>query len=101
MKDRNRSIDRTRLSPAELRVLDLLCEGLTNPEIGERLFISRRTVQSHLYNIFKKFGVRSRTQLVALAVREGLDGSLSSTDVSRSHITMGRNQGARDNGGES
>lgn len=62
------------LSPAELRILELICEGLTNPQIAERLFLSRRTVQSHLYNIFKKLGVTSRTELAALAVRSGLGG---------------------------
>ena len=63
-----------RLSDAERRVLELLCEGLTNPQIAARLFLSRRTVQSHLYNMFKKLGVTSRTQLVALAVRAGIGG---------------------------
>lgn len=60
------------LSESEVRVVRLLCEGLTNPEIAERLFVSRRTVQSHLYNVFKKVGVRSRTELVARAVAAGL-----------------------------
>ena len=61
------------LSTAERRVLELLCEGLTNPQIADRLYLSRRTVQSHLYNIFKKLGVSSRTELVALAVRSGIE----------------------------
>ena len=60
------------LSPAELRVLTHVCRGLTNPEIGAELFLSRRTVQSHLYSMFKKLGVRSRAELVSLAIRNGI-----------------------------
>ena len=60
------------LSAAEFRVLELVCKGLTNPEIGERLYLSRRTVQSHLYSIFKKLGVKSRTELALMAMRAGI-----------------------------
>ena len=62
------------LSLAELRVLRLVCKGLTNPQIGAELYLSRRTVQSHLYNIFKKVGARSRTELVAMAIRDRVLG---------------------------
>jgi predicted ATPase/class 3 adenylate cyclase/DNA-binding CsgD family transcriptional regulator len=57
------------LSPAEVRVVQLVAEGLTNPQIGERLFISRRTVQAHLSHVFAKLGVASRAQLAAQAAR--------------------------------
>ena len=60
------------LSVAERRVLELVCKGLTNPQIAESLFVSRRTVQSHLYNMFKKVKVSTRTELAAEAVRRGL-----------------------------
>ena len=60
------------LSSAEIRVLEHVCEGLTNPQIGERLFLSRRTVQSHLYSMFRKLGVQSRTELAARALSEGV-----------------------------
>jgi DNA-binding NarL/FixJ family response regulator len=50
-------------------VVDLLTEGLTNPQIGERLFVSRRTVQTHLAHVFTKLGLSSRTQLAAEAAR--------------------------------
>jgi DNA-binding NarL/FixJ family response regulator len=43
----------------------LVADGLTNPQIGERLFISRRTVQTHLVHVFAKLGISSRTQLAA------------------------------------
>jgi DNA-binding CsgD family transcriptional regulator len=48
-------------------VADLVAEGLTNPQIGDRLFISRRTVQAHLAHIFAKLDLTSRSQLAALA----------------------------------
>lgn len=60
------------LSAAERRVVELVCEGLTNPQIAERLHLSRRTVQSHLYNVFKKLDVSSRTELATRAVRDGI-----------------------------
>ena len=55
------------LTPTELLVADLVAEGLTNPQIGDRLFISRRTVQAHLAHIFAKLDLTSRSQLAALA----------------------------------
>jgi predicted ATPase/class 3 adenylate cyclase/DNA-binding CsgD family transcriptional regulator/tetratricopeptide (TPR) repeat protein len=60
------------LTPTEVRVVDLVTEGLTNPQIGERMFMSRRTVQSHLAHIFVKLGVSTRAELAALtAERRG------------------------------
>lgn len=59
------------LTPAELRVARLVAEGLTNPEIGARLFLSRRTVQSHLSHVFAKLRVSSRAELATLVARHG------------------------------
>jgi predicted ATPase/DNA-binding CsgD family transcriptional regulator len=53
------------LTPTERTVVALVADGLTNPQIGERLFISRRTVQAHLAHVFAKLGISSRTQLAA------------------------------------
>lgn len=53
------------LTPAELRVAKLVAEGLTNPEIAERLFISRDTVKTHIGHVFSKLGVVSRRELAA------------------------------------
>jgi LuxR family maltose regulon positive regulatory protein len=55
------------LSDRELEVLQLLAEGLSNPEIGQRLFISLPTVKSHTRNIYGKLDVHSRKQAVAQA----------------------------------
>jgi DNA-binding NarL/FixJ family response regulator len=61
-----------RLTPREMEVLRNLAQGLDPAEIAARLFISRRTVGTHLENITRKLGVRSRAQVVALAYREEL-----------------------------
>lgn len=58
------------LTPSELRVVELVVEGLTTPRIAERLFISRHTVDTHLKHVFVKLGVRSRVELAVLALRE-------------------------------
>ncbi len=60
------------LSPRELDVARLVAQGLTNPEIGERLFLSKRTVQTHLSHIFAKVGVSSRAELASEATRRSL-----------------------------
>ncbi|MBO0872887.1 MAG: hypothetical protein J2P19_05795 [Pseudonocardia sp.] len=58
------------LTPAEEQVARLVARGLTNREIGARLFISPRTVQTHLVHAFGKLGVSRRAELAALAERE-------------------------------
>jgi len=57
------------LTRMERQVTDLVAEGLTNPEIGTRLYISRRTVETHLSHVFAKIGVSSRAQVAAEAAR--------------------------------
>jgi len=49
--------------------VDLVVEGLSNPQIGERLFVSPRTVQTHVAHVFTKLEVSSRAQLAAEAAR--------------------------------
>jgi LuxR family maltose regulon positive regulatory protein len=55
------------LSERELIVLQLIAEGLSNQEIAGRLVVSVNTVKTHIYNIFGKLGVKSRTQAIARA----------------------------------
>ncbi|HTQ93276.1 MAG TPA: AAA family ATPase [Streptosporangiaceae bacterium] len=57
------------LTPSERAVVDLVVEGLSNPQIGQRLYVSRRTVQTHLGHVFAKLHITSRTQLAAEAIR--------------------------------
>jgi DNA-binding CsgD family transcriptional regulator len=54
------------LSPQELQIALLAAQGLSNKEIGQRLYLSHRTIGSHLYRIFPKLGITSRTQLPAV-----------------------------------
>jgi two-component system NarL family response regulator len=60
------------LTVRELSVLRLVAEGLNNRMIGEKLRISEGTVKVHVAHLFDKLGARSRTDLVAIAVRKGL-----------------------------
>jgi DNA-binding CsgD family transcriptional regulator len=57
------------LTPTERQVVDLVREGLSNPQIGERLYVSPRTVQTHVAHVFTKLGVSSRAQVAAEAAR--------------------------------
>lgn len=60
------------LSPRELDVLRYICEGRSDREIGERLYISERTVHVHVRHLLAKLGVPSRTRAASLALRHGL-----------------------------
>jgi DNA-binding NarL/FixJ family response regulator len=61
---RPRTVDlRRQLSAQELQIARMAAEGLTNREIGQRLYLSHRTVGVHLYRIFPKLGISSRAQL--------------------------------------
>jgi DNA-binding CsgD family transcriptional regulator len=60
------------LTTRELEVLALVAEGLTNRQIGQRLFISEKTASVHLSNLMAKLGVSGRTEAVTVAARRGL-----------------------------
>ena len=57
------------LTPTELDVVRLVSEGLANNDIATRLFVSPRTVQTHLTHVYTKLGLSSRVQLVQEAAR--------------------------------
>ena len=58
------------LTAQELQIAQLVADGLSNREIGERLYLSHRTVASHLYRFFPKLGITSRSQVFASLVGE-------------------------------
>jgi DNA-binding NarL/FixJ family response regulator len=60
------------LTPREQEILRYLAYGLTNKEIGQALFISEKTVKSHLSSIFKKLNVTRRLQAILYAIQQGL-----------------------------
>jgi DNA-binding NarL/FixJ family response regulator len=60
------------LTSREHEVLGLLAAGWSNPEIADALFISRRTVTTHVTNLFAKLGVGNRVEAVTAAQRHGL-----------------------------
>jgi predicted ATPase/class 3 adenylate cyclase/DNA-binding NarL/FixJ family response regulator len=61
------------LTPTELEVARHAADGLTNPQIGERMFISRGTVKIHLSHIYTKLNLRNRSELAAQAARRQLE----------------------------
>jgi len=67
--------DLRRLTPRETEVLRLLGEGLSNRALAERLFLSEKTVKTHVSSILAKLGLTDRTQAALYAVRHGLAGT--------------------------
>ena len=57
------------LSPQELRIFELIGDGLTNRQIGEKLFIAEKTVKNYITSLFSKLGVNRRAEAAAMAAR--------------------------------
>ena len=65
-------LDELEITPRELEILGLIASGLSNREIGEKLFVSENTVKTHSARLFDKLGARRRTQAVQLGKEAGL-----------------------------
>jgi len=61
------------LTPRELDVLAEICTGVSNKEIGDKLFISANTVKNHIHNMLEKLGLANRFELANYAAKRGLD----------------------------
>jgi DNA-binding CsgD family transcriptional regulator len=65
-------VEQLGITPRELDILDAMAAGLSNREIGERLFVSENTVKTHAARLFDKLAARRRTQAVQRAKEAGL-----------------------------
>jgi DNA-binding CsgD family transcriptional regulator len=63
------------LTASEHRVAELAARGLSNPEIAQQLFVSRRTVEAHLGHVYRKLGISSREQIPAELAPTGVSNS--------------------------
>jgi two-component system, NarL family, nitrate/nitrite response regulator NarL len=61
----------TGLTPREVKILQLLSQGLTNREIGEHLFLAEKTIKHYVTSILQKLHVRSRTEAALIAIQQG------------------------------
>ncbi|MEA2194554.1 MAG: hypothetical protein QOG42_988, partial [Solirubrobacteraceae bacterium] len=71
------------LTPHELRVATVVAQGATNREAALALFLSPKTVEAHLHSIYRKLGIRSRSELAALATAGGLQARENEMDERR------------------
>jgi DNA-binding NarL/FixJ family response regulator len=74
-RDADRADPLKGLTEHERRILELIGEGLTNRQIGERLYLAEKTVKNHVSAVFAKLGMQRRTQAAALAAKLKNDGS--------------------------
>lgn len=75
----------TSLTPTERRVVDLVAEGLKNREVGECLFMSHRTVQTHLAKVYRKLHLRSRTELAREVARRSQPDEAANVETHLRH----------------
>lgn len=76
------------LTPAELGVVRLLAQGLTNVDIAGQLVVSRATVKTHVYHVFAKLGVTTRTELAAIAHAQQVSSSPERSGLDSSALRM-------------
>ncbi len=79
---------RYRLTPRETETLGLLCQGLTSQEIGARLGIQRKTVDTYIGSIVGKLGAQNRVEAMAIALERGLLGPRDSRPAAAQSASM-------------
>ncbi len=85
---KHQTIANLQLSKRELQVLQLIAEGLTNNEIADRIFTSRRTVETHRKNLIEKTSSKNTASLIRFALCNGLiSGKIVQEDKSLSEVT--------------
>lgn len=72
----------SKLTSREIKLLELIAQGMGNKEIANRLFISPKTVSNHITNIFKKLSIKSRAQAIVIAREGGLGKAQGEESVS-------------------
>lgn len=87
--DSRRTTDEPKLTRQELKVLRLAAEGLTNPEIGSRVHLSRHTVKEYLSHAMRKLGASNRIEAVRKATELGLLEAVPKTSGSLSYNRSG------------
>src|ERR1051326_6842617 len=68
----DRKREELRITPRELKILELIAQGMSNREIAEKLYVSENTVKTHSSRVFDKLGARRRTQAVQIGKEFGL-----------------------------
>lgn len=71
VQETSKAVQPQNLSDREMEILQLAAKGMSNQDIADALFLSRRTVQSHLASMFRKMGVGSRTEAILQALSKG------------------------------
>jgi DNA-binding CsgD family transcriptional regulator len=71
------------LTPREIQVLQLVLAGQTNREIAAEIFVSEKTVEFHLKNIYMKVGVRKRSLAMVWAIQQGVNDSTVVNNAAR------------------
>ena len=62
-----------KLTNREREVVDCLVDGLSNKDTAEKLYVSKTTIKTHIQNIYKKFGVKSRVELLVKIYKKKLN----------------------------
>ena len=82
---RARAVERDELTAQEVRVARAVARGATNREVAAELFLSPKTIEFHLRLIYRKLGVRSRTQLARLVAEGGLEDAAAPVSDPTAH----------------